>query len=40
MVTFLSRSVAAEKDGYPASCERVLALLLIVIKYPFANNGI
>ena len=29
MVTFLTRSVAAEKDGYPASCESVLGLLLI-----------
>lgn len=29
MVTSLTRSVVAEKDGYPASCERVLALLLI-----------
>ena len=29
MTTFLTRSVAAEKDGYPASWEHVLALLLI-----------
>ena len=29
MVNFLTRSVVAEKDKYPASCERVLALLLI-----------